>query len=114
MARHDLGAGEQPREIGGATRLAGVRAHCHQVGSEGAVGAKQRLCRHGCRHVRHLEQPAHVVEGQQQHPENAVCAVDQSEAPLAVSVIGSIDTAASPGGGGDALARGRPDLALAD
>ena len=82
VARHDLGAGEQPREVGGAACLAGLRAHGHEVRGEGAIGAEQRLGGHRRRHVRRLQQPRQVVEGQQQHPEDAVRAVDQGEALL--------------------------------
>ena len=113
VARHDLGPGEQPREIGGTARLAGLGAHGHEVGGEGAVRAEQRLRRHGRRDVRHLEQPLQVVEGQQQHPEDAVRAVDQSEALLGGQRERLDRRRGEPLRRRDALAGGRPDLALA-
>ena len=46
------------------------------------VGAEQTLDGHGCRDVGGLGQAAQIFEGEQQHAEDAVGAVDQRESFL--------------------------------
>ena len=73
---------EQPAEVAGRRRLAGVGTQRHQVGGEGAVGTEQRLDRHRRRDVSGAQEHVEIGEGEHQHAEHAVGAVDQRQAFL--------------------------------
>ena len=82
VAGHDRRAGKQPAQVRRGGRLPRVRAHGDQVGGERAVRAQQGLHAHGGREVGDPEQVLEVGQGQREHPEHPVRAVDEGQALL--------------------------------
>ncbi len=82
VAGHDRRPRQQRPQVRGAGLLAHLGTHAHQVGVEGAVGAQQRLGRHGAGDVGHEVQVTQVGHSHDQHAEHPVGAVDQCQAFL--------------------------------
>ena len=82
MAGDDRRTGEQRPEVRRAGRLADLRAHADEVGGERPVGAEQRLRRHRPGDVGDAQQHIEVGEGQDEHAEHPVGAVDERQALL--------------------------------
>ena len=82
MAGDDRRAAEQPAQVGRARGLPGLRAQGDQVLGEGAVGSEQRLGARRGGDVGEAQKRAEIGEGEDQHPEDAVGAVDQRQALL--------------------------------
>ena len=115
VAGDDRRTGEQARRLAALRRLAGLRAQTLQVVGEGAVGAEQRLDGHGRDDVGDDQEVVEVVEGQQQHAEHAVGAVDEREPFLrAQRERASVRRRPSASAARHHLAVGRRRLALAD
>ena len=91
-------------EVGRRRRLSGVRAQRHQIGGERPVGPHQRFDRHRRRDVRRAQQHVEVGDGEDEHPEHAVGAVDQRQ-----TLLGLQRDRGDAGGGGR-----RGALAFAD
>ncbi len=107
------GVGEQGDEVGRAVALAGMRTQLLQVGGEHRVGAELRLDAHRGGEVGGAQQRPQVVQGEHQHAEHAVGAVDEGQALL----LGERDRRETGGrqrlGGGLQPAGGVAHLALA-
>ena len=82
MAGDDRRAVEQAAQVGGAVGLPGLRAQRDQVLGEGAIGAEQGLHRHRGRQIGDPQERAQVLDGEHQHAEDAVGAVDQRQSLL--------------------------------
>ena len=54
-------------------------AQRHEVGGEGAIRTHQRFDGHCCRDVRRTQQDVEISEGQDEHPEHPIGAVDQGQ-----------------------------------
>ena len=78
----DRRPGEQPAQVGRAHRLADLRPHGDEILGEGAIGAEQRLGRHRPGQVGRRDQTVEVGQGEHEHPEHPVGAVDEGEALL--------------------------------
>jgi hypothetical protein len=94
VAGHHPASGEQGPQVGRRVGLARVRAQGLEVVGEHGVRAQQRLDAHGRGDVGRREEPAEVGEGQHQHAEHAVGAVDQRQALL----LGQLDRRDPVGG----------------
>jgi hypothetical protein len=92
VAGHDPAAGQQRPEVRRRRGLPGVRPELLQVVGEHGVGAQQRLDAHGGGDVGRRQQPAEVGQGQHQHPEHAVGAVDEGQ-PLLLGQLDRLDAA---------------------
>ena len=93
-------------------RLPGLRPQGVQVGGEHVVGAEQALDRHRRGDVGDDEQLAQVVQGEAQHPEHAVGAVDEGQALLLLELDGRDAGRGQGVGGRHPLAVHVADLAL--
>ena len=82
VAGDDRGAGEQPAQVRRAHRLADLRPHGDEVLGERAIGAEQRLGRHRPGQVGRRHQTVEVGQGEHEHPEHPVGAVDEGQALL--------------------------------
>ena len=102
VAGDDRRALEQSVHVGGAGRLAGMRAKRDQVRREGSIGAQKRLDRHRRGHVGDGQEHPEVLDRKRQHAEDPVGAVDQRQALLRRQRQ-RLDP-----GGGKRLARGEP------
>ncbi len=69
-------------QVGGADRLAGLRSQPDQIGGEGAIGPEQCLGADRRGDVCELHECGEVIQGQDEHPEDSVGAVDQRKALL--------------------------------
>ncbi len=76
---HDRGVLQQPVDVRGRGGLSRVRPDRVQFGEEGPLRAEHRLGGQRGGHVRHGEQVRRVRDGQQQHAEHPVGAVDQRQ-----------------------------------
>ncbi len=113
MALPDLAAGHDHPEVGRRRPLAGVRPQRVKIIGEHVVGAQQTLDTHRRGDVGDLEQPAQIGDGQHQHAEHAVGAVDQRE-PFLLGQHDRLDAGRGEGvGGGQQDAVGIADHALA-
>ena len=75
-------------DVLGRHGLPGLGPQAVQVGGEDVVGAEQPLDRHGRGDVGDHEQLVQVVDGEAQHPEHAVGAVDEGQALLLLQLDG--------------------------
>ena len=82
VAGHDGRPGQQRAQVGGAVRLAGVRAQRLQVRGEHRVGAELGLDTHGGGKVSRPEEQREVTGGERQHAEHAVDAVGEGQTLL--------------------------------
>ena len=82
LTRGSALSGHELAQVRGRQRLARLRAQRVQVGGEDVVGAEQALDAHRRRDVGDLEQQAQVGDGQDEHAEHAVGAVDEGQALL--------------------------------
>jgi hypothetical protein len=114
VAGDDRGAGEDLAQVGGAGGLAGLRAQRDEVLGEDAVGAQQALDGHRGGDVGGREQVVQVGQGEDQHPQHAVGAVDERQALLGLEGQRRDAGLAEGLGGRAGDAVGVDDLALAD
>ena len=105
MALTDTAACHQGSDVRRRHGLAGLGPQGVQVGGEDVVAAEQALDRHGRRHVRDDEQVAQVVDGQAEHAEHAVGAVDEGQTLLLLE-LDRLDA------GGSERVRGRHPIAV--
>jgi hypothetical protein len=76
---HDRRVREEGAQIRRGCRLPGLRAQGHQVCGEDRLRAQLAFDRHRGGDVGGGKQHRQVVDGEQQHPEHAVRAVDEGE-----------------------------------
>src|SRR5215208_2381121 len=89
VGSHDGTAGEHPRDVAGAGELSRMGPQGVQFLPEDAVCAEQGLDGHRRGYIGCLQEYAQVLEGEQQHREHTVGAVDQGEAFFGSELQGS-------------------------
>jgi DNA-binding IclR family transcriptional regulator len=82
VTRNEGRVGEQGAQVRGRRRLTALRTQRHQVGGEHRIGAELALDRDGGGDVGDGEQIVEVAEGESEHAEHAVGAVDEGETLL--------------------------------
>ncbi len=114
MAGDDRRSGEQAAEVGGAHRLAELRPHRDQILGEGAVGPEEGFDGHRRGDVGDAQQPVEIGDGEHEHAEHPVGAVDQGE-PFLGPQDERLEIRLGEGGGAvDQAAVGAARLALAE